>query len=61
MLTYDLHILYLILWGDSMTLSFSDIFFANFQKKTYCYLDEPLNEWIEAFDQKQHHPEITDH
>lgn len=60
MLTCNLHILYLIAWEDSMALSFSDIFFSNFKKKTYCYLDEPLKEWIEAFDQKQHHPEITE-
>jgi hypothetical protein len=43
-----------------MTVSFSDIFFSHFQTRTFCYLDEPLSEWIEAFDQKKHLPQLTD-
>lgn len=43
-----------------MTVSFSDIFYSHFQTRTFCYLDEPLSEWLEAFDQKKHLPQLTD-
>lgn len=40
-----------------MQTTFTDAFRSNFFPKTYCFIEEPLEEWVESYSFEKHHPE----
>jgi len=45
---------------EDMNETFLDIYRSNFLPRTYCFLEDPLEEWIETYSFEKHHPELVD-